>query len=150
MADTIIRSLAILRSRLMDQHDAVDHIPGGDWADQEKLWASRSWSRQCDGLASAMMAEAPTCVADVLSVLLVAQEKFEADVIMEDDVPANSRASRTCEQIRIVLANCTVALAAAVPTLTPMELQMVQCSRKEREWWLPTAVAPADRAESAA
>jgi len=143
LGDSIIRSLAILRSRSMDQHQAVDALPGGDWADQEKDWASRSWSRQCDGLANAMLSEAPTNIADVLSVILVALEKFEADVIMEDDVRANSRAERTCEQVRVVLANSAMALADVVMTTTPMEQQMIGCCRSMREQWLPPCVPEA-------
>lgn len=152
MAETTIRSLAILRSRSMDRSDAVDALPRGDWADQEKEWANRSWCRQCDALGNAIMAEAPTCVADVLSVLLVAQEKFEVAVIMDDDAHMGERTARACEQMRIVLANCSAALAAVVPDLTPLESQAVRCSRKLQEWWLPhqqVNTAPAVGADAA-
>ena len=148
MSASIIHWLSVLRSQAVNRNDAVEAIPGGDWADQEKMWASRSWSRQCNGLGAAILAEAPTNIADVLSVLLVAQEKFEEDVIMEDDVPANSRAGRACEQIRIALANCIVTLADAMPptepTPTALERQVIDCSRKSREWWLPSAQPSSD------
>jgi hypothetical protein len=149
VADTTIRSLAILRSRTMDRLDAVDVSNREEWGAQEKNWASRSWSRQCGGLANAMLSESPTSVPDVLSVLLVALEKFDADVIMEDDVRAGTRAERTCEQMRIVLANCAAALADIVPEPTRSEMDMIRVCRAMREQWLPATAVEAQGAEKA-
>ena len=144
MPATIIQSLAALRSSSLDRQEPIDLLKvDGDWERHETMLASRSWSRQSTGLGDAILAQPPESVADVLSVLLVAHQRFEEGLIMGDEAPAKGAAARVCEQIRVALANCVVALATATPPLTKLEQDDVRCAEKLREWWLPTAEAAA-------
>ncbi|MCP4028585.1 MAG: hypothetical protein GY736_20060 [Sphingomonas sp.] len=140
MGATIIQSLAALRSSSMDRQEPIDLIKvDGDWERHETMLASRSWSRQSIGLGDAILAQPPENVADALSVLLVAQQVFEEELIMGEEAPEKGRAARVCEQIRIALANCVTTIAAEVPPSTDLERQAVACAAKQREWWLPSA-----------
>jgi len=149
---SIIQSLAALRSRALDRQEPIDRLhTSDDWARHEAMLASRCWSRQSRGLADAILAEPPEGAADALSVLLVVEERFEEELIM-GDLPENSQAAAVCEQLRIALANCIVALAAACPPSTELERQNVRCCERRRVWWLPPARsgAPVEEVEQVA
>jgi len=139
MAQSTIQTLAALRSAALDRNEALElrHTRTDDWTAYELTLASRNWSRQSTGLAHAIMAEAPVDAADMLSLLLVVSEEFEAELFMSDDAPASGPAKATCERLRIALTNCIVALGKAVPPATSLEEDTLRCVGKQQQWWLP-------------
>jgi hypothetical protein len=129
--------LTALRSQAMDRNEAVEATEKeANWEDGSMM-ASRSWSRQEDGLATAILSEMPCDIADAVSVLLVLHERIERDLIMDDSAPDKGPAGRAAEQAWIATANCISVIAKAFPPKTDMEKVDVRRIDRLRQLWLP-------------
>lgn len=138
-APTPIRTLMNMRHIAHLRNDAVEAASKAeDWLESDWARASRLWSRQAEALLLAVIAESPSNLDDVLSVMIcLAEIRHQHDTSAELS-PYRDR--DVAEMTDIAVHNCVRALAANVvpqDDLPESEIRDVDWSVKQVQHWLP-------------